>query len=133
MSETLQQPDPKHSGHEERDINVGKVAAFGVALMLLIVVGAVAAWFTFRFFAGLPEEGEPLSPLYQPQQPPPAPRLQVVPVKDLEEKRRADEERLAGYGWVDREQGVVHIPIERAMDLVAAKAGNAGASKEEKH
>jgi hypothetical protein len=27
-------------------------------------------------------------------------------------------ERLDGYGWVDREHGVVRIPIERAIDLV---------------
>jgi hypothetical protein len=27
--------------------------------------------------------------------------------------------RLASYGWVDRNAGVVHLPIERAMELVA--------------
>ncbi|HVZ23631.1 MAG TPA: hypothetical protein VG871_21305 [Vicinamibacterales bacterium] len=26
---------------------------------------------------------------------------------------------LNSYGWVDRSRGVVHIPIERAMELVA--------------
>lgn len=28
--------------------------------------------------------------------------------------------RLNGYGWVDRSRGIVHIPIERAMEQVAA-------------
>ena len=27
--------------------------------------------------------------------------------------------RLSGYAWVERRAGVVHIPIERAMDIVA--------------
>jgi hypothetical protein len=27
-------------------------------------------------------------------------------------------ERLRSYGWVDRRRGVVHIPVERAFDLV---------------
>jgi hypothetical protein len=27
-------------------------------------------------------------------------------------------ERLRSYGWVDRRRGVVHIPVERAYDLV---------------
>jgi hypothetical protein len=27
--------------------------------------------------------------------------------------------RLRSYGWVDRDGGVVHIPIEKAMELVA--------------
>ena len=27
--------------------------------------------------------------------------------------------RLNGYGWVDRKAGIAHIPIDRAMDIVA--------------
>jgi hypothetical protein len=34
----------------------------------------------------------------------------------------AADKRLTGYGWVDRRAGVVHIPIERAMALVAGGA-----------
>ena len=30
----------------------------------------------------------------------------------------ADRERLEHYEWVDRDRGLVRIPIERAMDLV---------------
>ena len=33
--------------------------------------------------------------------------------------RQRDRERLSSYGWVDRSRGVVHIPIERAMAMVA--------------
>ena len=29
---------------------------------------------------------------------------------------------LNGYGWVDRDAGVAHIPIDRAMDLVLSEA-----------
>jgi hypothetical protein len=29
---------------------------------------------------------------------------------------------LESYGWVDRARGVVHIPIARAMEMVAAEA-----------
>ena len=36
--------------------------------------------------------------------------------------RAAQQARLDGYGWVDREAGVVHIPIARAMELVAGGA-----------
>jgi hypothetical protein len=38
--------------------------------------------------------------------------------KDLEARR----ERLGSYGWVDRKAGVVHLPIERAMELSAQGA-----------
>jgi hypothetical protein len=31
-------------------------------------------------------------------------------------------EELSTYGWVDEEQGVVRIPIDRAMDLLVKEA-----------
>jgi hypothetical protein len=36
----------------------------------------------------------------------------------MQEKRRW----LESYGWVDKDAGIIHIPIERAMDRVAAEA-----------
>ena len=37
--------------------------------------------------------------------------------------RRAAQHRLASYGWVDRDKGLVHIPIERAIDLYLERGG----------
>lgn len=51
---------------------------------------------------------------------PPAPRLQADPQADLRELRTSEDARLASYGWIDRSQGIVHIPIERAMHDIAA-------------
>jgi hypothetical protein len=36
---------------------------------------------------------------------------------DREQQRR----RLHGFGWVERERGVVHVPIDRAIDLYVAE------------
>ncbi len=36
-----------------------------------------------------------------------------------ERDRAARQQRLGSYGWVDRKAGVVHLPIERAMELSA--------------
>jgi hypothetical protein len=52
---------------------------------------------------------------------PPPPRLQVNAPRDFREFRSAEEERLGSYGWTDRATGMVHIPIERAMDLIARR------------
>jgi hypothetical protein len=50
---------------------------------------------------------------------PPQPRLQTDPSEDLA-KFLADEDRhLNTYYWVDKEKGVVHIPIEQAMQELA--------------
>ena len=35
-------------------------------------------------------------------------------------------EHLDGYGWIDRVAGIVHIPIDRAMDLIVAEKKSSG-------
>jgi hypothetical protein len=37
----------------------------------------------------------------------------------VQEQMREEDKRLAAYGWVDREKGLVHIPIEEAMKKLA--------------
>jgi hypothetical protein len=48
---------------------------------------------------------------------PPSPRLQTQPFKDVYLLKQGQNERLNSYGWMDRANGYVHIPIERAMQL----------------
>jgi hypothetical protein len=36
-----------------------------------------------------------------------------------EQARLRDDPILYGYGWVDQKAGIAHIPIQRAIDLVA--------------
>ena len=48
---------------------------------------------------------------------PPEPRLQINPRQDLKDLRAAEDEILHGYGWVDRNAGIVRIPIDDAMRL----------------
>jgi hypothetical protein len=50
---------------------------------------------------------------------PPAPRLQVDAVQDFQKFQATQQAELNSYGWIDRDKGVVHIPIERAMELIA--------------
>ena len=52
---------------------------------------------------------------------PPTPRLQTDPQDDLMRFRAAEEARLESYGWVDRDKGIVHIPIVQAMRNVARR------------
>ena len=44
-------------------------------------------------------------------------------LKDIQAR---DTEALNTYGWVDKEKGVVRIPIERAMELEVQQAGRNG-------
>jgi hypothetical protein len=54
-----------------------------------------------------------------PMSTPPEPRLQANPEADLRSLRTAEQLRLSTYGSVDRERGIVHIPLDEAMRRVA--------------
>jgi hypothetical protein len=49
----------------------------------------------------------------------PTPRLQEHPAIDLERMREEERRRINVYGWVDPKAGIAHIPIHRAMDILA--------------
>ena len=48
---------------------------------------------------------------------PPEPRLQTNPRQDMKDLREEEDARLRSYGWVDRNAGVVRIPLDEAMKL----------------
>jgi hypothetical protein len=48
--------------------------------------------------------------------------LQPDPVRDMNEMRTAQLARLNSYGWVDREKGIVHVPIEKAMAMTLERS-----------
>jgi len=52
---------------------------------------------------------------------PPEPRLQPNPNFDMLTLRTEEDALLSSYGWADRTTGKVRIPIDRAMDLIAAQ------------
>ena len=45
--------------------------------------------------------------------------LLVVPGQELKTMRAEEDSLLKSYAWVDREKGIVRIPIQRAIDIVA--------------
>ncbi|MGD0466991.1 MAG: hypothetical protein ABSA54_01315 [Terriglobales bacterium] len=49
------------------------------------------------------------------------PRLEGNERVEINDFRLREEQKLNSYGWVDEKSGVVHIPIERAMQLVAQR------------
>jgi hypothetical protein len=65
-------------------------------------------------------EGPP-SPLSYTREPTPEPHLLVVPGQELKAMRAEEDAMLKSYDWVDREKGIVRIPIQRAIDILAQR------------
>jgi hypothetical protein len=63
--------------------------------------------------------------LYVPPRVFPEPRLQTAPLSDLEKLESVQRARIERYGWIDESQGILRIPIQRAMEIVASKGEQA--------
>ncbi len=107
--------------YETRDFNTKFVWSSAWVLLGLMFAGLFATFLVYAAYSKLwvaedanrqPSRLEAALPSR-----PPAPRLQDAPAQDLNTFRATESDALHSYGWVEPAAGVVHIPIERAMEL----------------
>jgi hypothetical protein len=98
-----------------------RLASIGLAGLLVFAVGAMWATSVQRGATGSVRSDTALRPalagkeevgmVYQPRF-----ASSIAAAKNDEAGRR-----LEGAGWVDRDAGIVHVPIEQAMEIVAQR------------
>ena len=88
------------------DPNVAASAVVGIigAIVLFVIIVLLQTWF-YRA-----EADERFRKIYS------------QPYQELQKLDNEQRERLTSYGWVSEGDGVAHIPIERAMELIADEA-----------
>lgn len=114
---------------EMQDVRPGSIvlatlclfAAVGISLLL---VGGILFWLRPDDRAVAPMETRQLRA---------GARLEIEPAQDARRLKQAALQRLQGYGWTDRKTGEAHIPISRAIALLAKQgwpdADNQGAKR----
>jgi hypothetical protein len=110
-------------GHEPNTLVVKGIVLFAIGLVVVGIVVEYCLSFIMRDFTREEATLKALAPplLSDKSATFPAPQLQPEPPVDLV-KFKADElARLNGYGWVDQKAGIAHIPIDRALEIVAKK------------
>ena len=110
--------EPGAVRHEKRDANLRAIAMFGGVLFLTIAGVLIGMRFLFFHFAKEQSLGTRQTPFANARVLPPEPRLQTNPRRDLEKYMAAQKRELTTYGWVDRQNGVVRVPIDRAMRIL---------------
>jgi len=107
----------------EEAISWFRVIGTGVGAL---IVFAIATWVAFGFMRAREKVLQPLGPDPVPVQLAARPQVEINIVEQVpfdvtrvaQAYRKERMERLSSWGWMDRKAGTIHMPIDRAMDLV---------------
>ncbi len=125
MHETTKLDSAQHNGrgYEASDANAGDLAKYALGLAVICGVALVVVVLLLDYFRAEKKAAEPaLSPLAaQREALPPEPRLQIQPEADWDKYQAVEDSLSQTYGWVSREAGVVRLPIDRALELIAQR------------
>ena len=122
MAEEHHRANSVSTGHELSDLNPNKILWFGAGLALGIAAVVLVMYGLFHYFYQSETRTRPApSPLSYGVEPPPEPRLLTKPGADLAAMRAEEDQILSSYGWIDRDRGIVRVPIDRAITLLAQK------------
>ena len=112
--------------HEVTDIPLAGVTRAAAISAVFIGLVMLLMWGAWGFFLGQARAIDPGRPAMAAEdfgsRIPGTPRLQTVPVSDLEAYRAEQAAKLAGLGWVDQGAGTVRMPIDAAMKLIVSRA-----------
>lgn len=113
-------PKNPNPDYQDKDILVKPIMVFMVALAVLTVVVVVGLALYFRILDQQAERDDAHIPSEARQRVlPPEPRLLVDEKMDLERYLESANKVLNSYAILDEGKGVVRIPIDRAMAIVA--------------
>lgn len=123
---------PDEIGFEREDLGSKPVYGFIISLAISGILIYYIIWGIFHFLDAYDiKHQQSRSPLVQIEKANPrdvqAKAIQRFPQPRLEENERSEldgfrsgeEQWLNSYGWVDKNAGVAHIPIDQAMQLIA--------------
>ena len=110
--------------HEPSDIDFRAILGIGAGLVAAALVIYALVWLLFLYLSNREaHDALPEFPLAASQERrlPPEPRLQTDPREDLRVLRQSEDQILQSYGWIDKNAGVVRIPIDEAMKLTVER------------
>lgn len=119
--------------HEKSDVNVRALGWTAVIFIVFAAVTHLLLYQQFNFYRRhfRNEASQPLTMMTRPSTVPATPRLQPfpnnappmtsTPVTDMAAMRAAEDAALNNAGWVDRQKGIVRLPIDVAKQLVVQR------------
>jgi hypothetical protein len=103
--------------YETADVSFRGLMFTAAGILGLMCLILLLSWSLLRFFKS-ENPGVLDSPFTEPRNLPAEPRLQPSPETDLRAFLSYEDSVLSGYGWVNRDSGIVRVPIDTAIEMV---------------
>jgi len=121
--------------HERSDVNVRALLWFAAIFVVFAALTNGVVYVMFKYFVqmGRRTTTAPLTEIARPADAnvPQIPRLQPfpnkqppntsTPVVDMEQMRATEDQALSTPGWVDKQKGIVRLPIDVAKQLAVQR------------
>jgi len=110
---------PNGAGHEQSEVSVRLIVvslaflAVTTFLVFLLVIGIFRYFYASYSTEEATKRSQPVVP--------PEPRIEVAPYEQLQQLRAKEDHVLNTYAYVDKSSGVVRVPINQAIDMLATK------------
>jgi hypothetical protein len=106
-------------GYEKSDASPRGLLYFALIMAALLAATSLSLIWLFKYFQKAENPGSFVAAPFAAERPlPPPPRVQPNPGADLQNYYQSQQNLLNGYGWIDRQNGIVRLPIDRAMELL---------------
>ena len=109
-------------GYEKKDVIAGKlIMPFAILTAVTVVCAIIAllSWNAWKVQSGSSDVA--VLPVMDTRTLPPLPRIQEAPAIDIQAYHEHEKQKLEHYAWVDKQAGIVQIPVARAMEIIAEK------------
>ena len=116
-------------GHQEDVVNVGRITLLGAVLAVVVVVAMYGMVVLFGELQAPPAEPLPDWAVAPYDGMAKGPQLDPDQPRQLSRLRNAHQRILSSYDWIDEQEGIARIPIDRAMQSLAEEQLPARESK----
>ncbi len=104
--------------HESQEPDLRGLLVAGAIISVAIALAVGIGLWLVSLFGGFER------PLARAEHNPmPAPHLEPHPLSDRQQYDAQQHAKLSGYQWADRNAGIVRIPIDRALQIIAQQGG----------
>ncbi len=108
-----------HNGYEKSDASPRGLVAFVLIMAAILAATSLSLIWLFKHYERAENPGSFVAAPFAATHPlPPPPRIQPLPGVDMQSYYQSQQNLLNTYGWVDKQNGIVRLPIDRAMELL---------------